>query len=250
MSVPLKPMVVVETIFKDDSQAPPPKNGYSVELIYRSVSNEFEEMASRIGAPKRRSITLHCNSGKSQGNTLFVFGGSRNKSFFNSVNFYGIEQQSWENVDAINPPTERAWQRSAVIPELNSIVIYGGYNGNVQNSDLFEFDIERRVWTQVTLNRPEPRPLGRNDPTVTVRRIGNKTQLIVVGGYHDTFKHLNDMWVYDLASKYWSELSCKNPIEPRSGHCVEYLKEHDTMLLYGGFGNNVCILMLAVHFTL
>ncbi|XP_019718764.1 kelch repeat-containing protein [Hippocampus comes] len=103
---------------------------------------------------------------------IFVFGGSKNKKWFNDVHILDTQTWKWTMVEVrVNleggggipglmefsavqtsgrSPAPRCWHGSAVI-SATKFLIHGGYNGNNSLRDAFVFDTETNTWTEVTL---------------------------------------------------------------------------------------------------
>jgi Uncharacterized protein conserved in bacteria len=59
----------------------------------------------------------------------------------------------------------------------NQLILFGGHNGSKHLNDLWIFDIQEKIWTEIKTNGPPPKGLRGH----TTNIIGNK--LFVFGGY-------------------------------------------------------------------
>lgn len=83
-------------------------------------------------------------------------------------------------------------------------------------------------------------PLGRQ-PSARIlpgMAYDSDAKKIVLFGGDDLTRCVGDTWVYDCASRAWSEV--KPPVSPqaRAGHALVYVPAQKTMLLVGGYGGN------------
>lgn len=68
--------------------------------------------------------------------------------------------------------------------------------------------------------------------------VHSKKKLFIFGGFHDNlrdYKYFNDLYIFDLSTYQWSNLSITGNIPaPRSG-CIVLPTPQNTILVYGGY---------------
>lgn len=178
------------------------------------------------------------------GSSIYVFGGVKDDftaaadTFFQDLYRLDITTGQWEAVlvpGAAPPP--RAFAGAVADTRRGQIVIFGGAHYGPGFSDFVGYD---DLWTFApaagTWQRRVPRnrgPIGRSAPTVFIDR----SRIYVFGGVTAAFETLNDLWVYDLDSNRWKELSRNGaPDAPPSRHEAMSGSEpvRGRLLLYGG----------------
>jgi N-acetylneuraminic acid mutarotase len=99
-----------------------------------------------------------------------------------------------------NHPVPRSGAASVV--HNNQLLLYGGYGGLGRLEDLWSFDFESKLWTQIEYEGNGPGPRENNGVVVM------DNCLYVFGGYNG-YQWLNDLHQFDLAKRRW------RLIEPR-----------------------------------
>jgi N-acetylneuraminic acid mutarotase len=107
---------------------------------------------------------------------------------------------TWQEViTAGESPPARSGAASVIID--GKLYIFGGYGGGTGRlDDFYAFDFERNQWEQVEI-LSEERPSCRENNGVVAS--GDSSRLCLFGGYNGR-QWLNDLWVFDLASKRWT----------------------------------------------
>jgi len=104
----------------------------------------------------------------------------------------------------------RQYHASAIIG--NKFYVYGGYSyaDFVSSSDLWEYNLNTKVWTNLVADGTAGSPTGRQGHSLNVYDdpvLGNS--LIVFGGYPVSPQEqaFNDAWQYVISTGEWIELS-------------------------------------------
>ena len=140
----------------------------------------------------------------------------------------------------IKIPSPRYYHSMVAINE-STLIVFGGYDGNIQN-DLWILSIlDRRSftfeWKRVEFNKDEVQwPLPRYNHWSGII----KDKMIIVGGTLDKNTQTNDMWVFDVDSYRWNciieennqtDISVDHP-EKRSDHKCAIIGKF--LIMFGG----------------
>lgn len=115
-------------------------------------------------------------------------------------NHFHNNSLTWQEVITTgeNPPA-RSGAASVIIE--GKLYIFGGYGGGTGRlDDFYAFDFERKEWDQVEILSEERPSCRENNGAVAS---GDSQRLCLFGGYNGR-QWLNDLWVFDLASKRWT----------------------------------------------
>jgi hypothetical protein len=97
-----------------------------------------------------------------------------------------------------SPPTPRYMHTMNFIPRLNQVVLYGGRNDFLPNSqvlgDLFLLKLHNLEWVKVSVGG-DNLPIERCNHCSLV----NGTELIIFGGMNKSFQLTKDMIIFELA---------------------------------------------------
>jgi N-acetylneuraminic acid mutarotase len=133
-----------------------------------------------------------------------------------------------------NPPSAR-WGHTAIyVSTLNSMLIFGGYNGNDLN-DLWSYNISSNNWTQLTPSNSPPSPRDGH----TAIYVSTLNSMFIFGGYPTNAILLNDLWSYDISSNSWNQLTPSNSPSPRAYHSTIYVSTLNSMFIFGGDNDGV-----------
>ncbi len=147
---------------------------------------------------------------------------------------YNTNTHLWSNVeiqDSLKPKAR--YNHSIAYLEEGKVIMYGGgyeVRGEIESlSDLWVFDINSMMWSQVEVDgeKPEERQLH------SMTNIG-KGKILMFGGVR-WGKPVNDVWVYDYNSNSWSEILIEgiSPSE-RGGQDISYIGD-GKVILFGGY---------------
>ncbi|KAM7366121.1 hypothetical protein PAMP_015589 [Pampus punctatissimus] len=167
---------------------------------------------------------------------IFVFGGSKNKKWFNDVHILDTQSWKWTMVEAQGKVPPLAYHSCSMF--RGELFVLGGVfpRPNPEpdgcSDSLYIFDPHLSIWYEpiVTGNKPSPRS-GHSACVMQERKI------YVFGGW-DTPVCYNDMYMLDLGLMEFSAVKTtgKAP-SPRSWHGSAVLSD-TKFLIHGGYNGN------------
>ncbi|XP_029310794.1 kelch repeat-containing protein [Cottoperca gobio] len=167
---------------------------------------------------------------------IFVFGGSKNKKWFNDVHILDTQSWKWTMVEAQGKVPPLAYHSCSMF--RGELFVLGGVfpcpnpEPDGCSDSLYIFDPNLSIWYQpiVTGNTPSPRS-GHSACVMQERKI------YVFGGW-DTPVCYNDLYMLDLGLMEFSAVktSGKAP-SPRSWHGSAVLSQ-TKFLIHGGYNGN------------
>jgi N-acetylneuraminic acid mutarotase len=112
--------------------------------------------------------------------------------------------------------------------------LFGGMTQElVEANDLFEFNSETNEWSEIVKTEGAAWPAPRANATAAV--VGGK--LYLFGGMNgDTGGWLGDLWVFDLATKVWAELTSVVGALPSARDKLTSTVIGNQIVFFGGFG--------------
>uniref|UniRef100_A0A4W5N8I8 Kelch repeat-containing protein n=1 Tax=Hucho hucho TaxID=62062 RepID=A0A4W5N8I8_9TELE len=166
---------------------------------------------------------------------IFVFGGSKNKKWFNDVHILDTQSWKWSTVEAQGKVPPLAYHSCSMF--RGELFVLGGVFPRPHpepdgcSDSLYIFDPHLSIWYQpiVTGDRPAPRS-GHSACVI-------QGKIYVFGGW-DTPLCFNDMYMLDLGLMEFSSVQTNgSPPSPRSWHgCV--LLSDSTFVVHGGYNGN------------
>lgn len=157
--------------------------------------------------------------------TLIVFGGQGGPGvFFNDVWAFDPDAKRWTRLSDGAGPTQRY---GAGGTELNgALVVSHGFTDSGRFDDTWSWATR---WTDVSAkgDRPIKRCLHR------IAYVPSPKRIVLFGGQTNGVPFLGDTWMYDPASKTWSEAKGAAPPK-RNLYAVGATK--DAMIVFGGNG--------------
>lgn len=171
---------------------------------------------------------------------LVMFGG---KASYRDTWVMDVQTQTWIRMNGIYadsaPPARTQVQHAmAYDPVHQKFVLFGGEcrdsrcGYGVPINDLWTYDLATNTWTELHPPvSPAPR-LQHNfvyDPDL---------QVFVMYAGRDYSRAFNDLWVYDLGTNTWTEVSTATAPTARSLTMLNYDRVTKRFVLYGGTGNS------------
>ncbi len=141
--------------------------------------------------------------------------------------------QSWSKLVPASgaPPAPRQNASSIHNPINNSLVIFGGRNDGGNLNDVWSFNLDSLVWTNIT-PADTPQPAMRFAHTAVYDPINHS--MIIWSGQGAGF--YNDVWAFDLTTHIWQQRSPTGTIPmARYGSVAIYNPSAHRMTMFSGF---------------
>lgn len=137
----------------------------------------------------------------------------------------------WTQLTPTGTPPSPRTQHSAVYDiQRDRIIMFGGYDGTLQN-DVWALTLSGTpAWTQLApAGAP---PSGRQEHTAIYD--ATRDRMVVFGGVEGIY--LNDVWELELSGAAWNELNPQGtPPVARHAHTAVYDAGRDRMVVFGGY---------------
>lgn len=163
--------------------------------VYHAIDRTWSEVATTGARPSHRS---NCSMNYDvKTNQVVVFGGGGpNKQRFNTVNVLDWNTKEWKELNA-RENQAAPWERTYHVAEMSYpyLVVFGG-EGVADMDDLWMFNLETQRWTQVKIDRDQPRPCARRFHSSCM--IGQ--EFYVIAGCHGKYRCLSDVYSMDLSA--------------------------------------------------
>ncbi|XP_037613669.1 kelch repeat-containing protein [Sebastes umbrosus] len=167
---------------------------------------------------------------------IFVFGGSKNKKWFNDVHILDTQSWKWTMVEAQGKVPPLAYHSCSMF--RGELFVLGGVfpcpnpEPDGCSDSLYIFDPHLSIWYQPIVTGDKPSPRSGHSACVMQQR-----KIYVFGGW-DTPVCYNDMYMLDLGLMEFSVVKTtgKAP-SPRSWHGSAVLSD-TKFLIHGGYNGN------------
>lgn len=121
---------------------------------------EPQNTESKIGAPEPRAN--HSATFIPDLNRVYIFGGhggvGYSRKAFNDMHYINCETFEWTKLETSgNPPEPRGGHIAGKLPNSNKIFVQGGWSSISQFSNIFLFDTETKIWSELNINFETPR---------------------------------------------------------------------------------------------
>jgi len=161
------------------------------------------------------------------GDKIYLYGGmSYDKSIFNHISVYDVEQQ-WVKEKPVYAPPVRHHHKA--IAYENKMYIFFGCGETQKYNDTWYYNTVTKEWTEI--NVPEPRPAARSQCSGVL--IGN--MIWFFGGLDQDENILNDLWAYNLSDGAWEQYP-PSALTSLYGH-ISGQNDDNIIYLFGGFNN-------------
>jgi len=158
---------------------------------------------------------------------------------YNDLYRFDTQSDRWTRLQPQGPvPPPRAFAASAAHEGSRRIFVFGGgvntdpfYADFSVYGDLWAYDTRANAWTEI--QPVNAGPSGRSRPAVWM--VGNR--FYVFGGINGFFSTLNDLWVYNVQSRQWTELipdGVAGSPPPRHEAAYGTGAQGGRLILYGG----------------
>ena len=178
---------------------------------------------------------------------MVIYAGLDDKdNVIQEIFLYEIEKKLWYECDIEGQPIQNKDGQSCC-KIGDTLYLFGGQGPEDEeySNDLFtvKFEIEenlddikpKAIITKVEINKNNLKPTVRASQTC----VGYKNQfLIIIGGESKTREPLNDIWIFDIKSKLYSEVKLENDEKIDGRFCHTCLVNGDFIAIYGGMQNS------------
>ncbi|KAM5138383.1 uncharacterized protein ACMZJ9_016960 [Mantella aurantiaca] len=166
---------------------------------------------------------------------IYVFGGSKNKKWFNDVHILDTEAWRWRSVEAQGKVPPLSYHSCSLF--RGELFVYGGVfpRPNPQpdgcSESVYIFDPQHEIWYQpIVLGK---KPLARSGHSATLL----DRELYIFGGW-DTPVCYNDLFLLDLGLMEFSPVEVNgSPPSPRCWHSAAMVSD-TSFLIHGGYDGN------------
>uniref|UniRef100_A0A8D3B3X0 Kelch repeat-containing protein n=1 Tax=Scophthalmus maximus TaxID=52904 RepID=A0A8D3B3X0_SCOMX len=167
---------------------------------------------------------------------IFVFGGSKNKKWFNDVHILDTQSWKWTMVEAQGKVPPLAYHSCSMF--RGELFVLGGVfpcpnpEPDGCSDSLYIFDPNLFIWYEPIVTGDKPSPRSGHSACVMQER-----KIYVFGGW-DTPVCYNDMYMLDLGLMEFSAVKTTGPApSPRSWHGSAVLSD-TKFLIHGGYNGN------------
>ena len=209
-------------------------------------ADKTENQESTIGAPAPRANTAACL----YEDKVYLFGGHGGHNFlrtsFNDLYTFDLETDTWAKIEYKNNGPEGRGGHS-IFASDEKIYIYGGWNSEMQFTNIFIFDLEKLEWNDSDVSNGVPR---WNHGSILVEAIPTRKFFIFGGecleyqeGTARAFgEYVNTSCYLDLGSITWTTYASDPEVfdnipSPREYAAMSYDERERKILIYGGWNN-------------
>ena len=210
------------------------------KIIYNSVPNGCVHGASPGVSTTPSPREGHCVA-LVNNYYMMVYGGlDENEKDINTIHLFDLRNNIWILAKSVGEePKLRDSQSCTMIN--NTGYIFGGQGENDERfNDMYQlnFDIDETKqkyevkWSQEITKGIKP------SVRTSHSSVGYKNQFIfIIGGEGENQVPLNDVWIYDIISKEYSQLTINNSNGFEGRFCHSSCLLNDTIVIYGGMKN-------------
>ncbi|XP_065830322.1 muskelin-like [Oscarella lobularis] len=169
----------------------------------------------------------------------------RNDPSPKSGSYRGAQRKRW--------PGMRGGHQMVFDPCTKSILLFGGWDGEKDLADLWQYHLESQEWECLSLDtEKEGGPCARSCHKMCLD--WKRRKLYTFGRYYDSTPvetsndSLGDLYLYDLATRKWTLLSADTSLEGGPGLVIDHQmcidSENETIYVFGGKVYSTASLML------
>ncbi len=160
---------------------------------------------------------------------LVTFAGFTNLGRFHDVWRFNDQAETWTDVSPATGPGERCLHAACYDALRHRMIMYAGQNNFGPLDDVWALDLDTDTWTNLT---PASKPSGRYFASMVYDAANHRA---TVFGGQTLLTPVNDVWVFDLWTNAWTQLSpTGTPPTARFGSAGIYDGAHDRMIVFGG----------------
>ena len=192
---------------------------------YDVLYNSWKEMSPSTSPDARRGHDMVYSS---QANKVILFGGRTSLGYQSDCWIYDPILDNWTEMSPSVAPEDRFYHKMVYSSQSDTVVLYGGNNGDTELNDTWVYDLNKDNWTQMfPVQNPGPRRY------TSMVYLPESDQVLLFGGWNGT-NDLNDTWIYDIPQNNWFPINPVTTPSARRNHCMVYLEHTDQIFLYGG----------------
>ena len=165
------------------------------------------------------------------GHRMIIWSGQGSPHLFNDVWAFDLNTHTWSEFTPPDPKPNIRYGTAAVFdPVDRDLVTFAGFTNQGRFDDTWRFDVDASGWTEVTqLSFPVERCLHSAAYDILNRR------MIMYGGQTGGALALDDIWILDLATDSWADVT---PAVRPSGRFfvgMDYDSSRHRVLVQGGY---------------
>ena len=154
------------------------------------------------------------------------------------LNINKFPDLSWEFPEQTGDiPCPRAAHTSAQVSPHTGY-LFGGRFKTERRNDLYKLDLRTYKWTRLSGGDSIAGPCGRSwHVLVGMPTAGDEGSLFLYGGYDTEGNALSDIWIWDIAGDFWTEIAWDRPFNlsyTRMWHCAVHSHRPGDILIFGG----------------
>lgn len=147
--------------------------------------------------------------------SILVFRGGDGREYLNDLHALSIDTMEWRRIHATGElPAPRANHSSTVVGDQQTLLVFGGWDGQKRLNDIHVLDTRCFTWSRV-MEDGAAGPLGPlglvprrlpPHPRAGMTLAGHRGLLFLFGGSGPSAKCYNDLHVYDPAAHQWLDM--------------------------------------------
>ena len=161
-----------------------------------------------------------------------IFGGYTMNGGWSSLGdtwVYSYTENSWTELILTPSPSVRSNHAMVYCNETNEIILYGGQGSSGGLTNTWSFACNTQTWSQVaTSTNP-----GVHH-SLALAYDPQENAVILFGGFDDEGMVTDDTWMFDCATREWTELSPATAPLARYGHVMVYDETINKLVMTSG----------------